>query len=90
MSGFFTDLLKSRFNLPRSSVIPLIALGFLTSQLVLLYRVDLVEDLWMGSMMVGASYGTVFVVFPNVVIELFGIGMHSPHSSSKHCTDYMP
>lgn len=72
--GFVTDLLKSRLHLPRSSVIPLIALGFLASQLALLYRVDRVDDLWMGSMMVGASYGTVFVVFPNVIIELFGIG----------------
>lgn len=45
-------------------------------------NVTRVEDLWSASMLTGASYGTVYVVFPNVAIEWFGISKQTLASLS--------
>jgi hypothetical protein len=56
--GPLADQAKHRLRLPRSFFIPVISLGFLVSQLVLLGTTD-VHNLWIASVLLGASYGTI-------------------------------
>lgn len=74
--GIFADFAKNRMNIQRAYCIPLVAMFFFTSQLVAMAIVD-VKDLWKASLLVGFSYGSLFGLFPTIIIDWFGMRMSS-------------
>ncbi|TFY68862.1 hypothetical protein EVG20_g3394 [Dentipellis fragilis] len=83
--GVLADTVKSRLRYPRSFCIPLVASLFILSQLVLI-STDSVQGLWKASAILGLAYGSMFGLFPTVVIEWFGLGMfsHTPLARPMH------
>ncbi|KAA1479102.1 MFS general substrate transporter [Dentipellis sp. KUC8613] len=74
--GVLADAVKSRLRYPRSFCIPLVAGLFILSQLVLI-GTDSVQGLWKASAVLGLAYGSMFGLFPTVVIEWFGLAHFS-------------
>jgi hypothetical protein len=70
--GIFTDFVKNRMGLRRAYCIPLVAVFFFSSQLVAMSIVD-VNQLWKASLLVGFSYGSLFGLFPTIIIDWFGM-----------------
>ena len=70
--GIFTDFVKNRMGLRRAYCISLVAVFFFTSQLVAMSIVD-VKVLWKASLLVGFSYGSLFGLFPTIIIDWFGM-----------------
>jgi len=76
--GVFTDFIKNRLGLRRAYCISLVAMFFFISQLVAMSVVD-VKNLWKASLLVGFSYGSLFGLFPTIIIDWFGM----PHFSEN-------
>lgn len=74
-TGVIADFAKSR-GIKRAWCISIVATSFLISQLAGL-RVRDIEHLQYAVILVGISYGGVFGLFPNIVIEWFGMSTHS-------------
>jgi len=71
--GIVADTAKSRFRVPRSFCLPLVAALFILSQLSLMVIGD-VHHLWMASVLLGLGYGCWFGLLPTISIEWFGLG----------------
>ena len=76
ISGIGADLVKNRLSLPRTYCICAVAALFVFSQVVAT-RIEDVQHLWTASVLLGLAYGSVFAVFPTVVIEWFGLAHFS-------------
>lgn len=74
--GIFADFVKNRIGLRRAYCISLVAIFFFTSQLVAMSIVD-VKELWKASLLVGFSYGSLFGLFPTIIIDWFGMSTSS-------------
>jgi len=74
--GILADTAKSRFRVPRSFCLPLVAVLFILSQLSLITIGD-VRHLWMASVLVGLGYGCWFGLLPTICIEWFGLAHFS-------------
>ncbi|KAG8751375.1 hypothetical protein FRC11_009469 [Ceratobasidium sp. 423] len=69
--GFLADHIHTR-TLPRTSCLLLSASIGILAISILLFTTD-VNSLWIVSALWGVSYGTVFALFPALVLERFGI-----------------
>ncbi|KAF9068493.1 major facilitator superfamily domain-containing protein [Rhodocollybia butyracea] len=76
--GLLSDLVKSRFNLPRSTLLILVAFIVLSSQVAAAYIED-VRILWRASALLGLGYGSMFSLYATLCIEWFGL----PHFSEN-------
>jgi len=74
--GLLADLVKTKFNSPRSFCIALVAAAFVLSQYMATV-IDRVADLWQASALLGLAYGGVFGLFPTMTIEWFGLSHFS-------------
>ncbi|CUA69470.1 putative membrane protein YMR155W [Saccharomyces cerevisiae S288c] [Rhizoctonia solani] len=70
--GFLADHLSHSHTIPRTSCLLLSATIGIIAISVLLNLTD-VDRLWIVSALWGVSYGTVFALFPALVLERFGI-----------------
>ncbi|KAJ1305540.1 hypothetical protein OPQ81_000545 [Rhizoctonia solani] len=70
--GFLADHLSHTHTIPRTSCLMLsTAIGIVATSILL--NVTDVNRLWVVSALWGVSYGTVFALFPALVLERFGI-----------------
>ncbi|KAJ4479063.1 major facilitator superfamily domain-containing protein [Lentinula aciculospora] len=76
--GLLADLIKSRFGLPRSTLLILVAFIILSSQIAAAY-IDNVRILWRASALLGLGYGSMFSLYATLCIEWFGL----PHFSEN-------
>ena len=72
ISGIGADLIKNHLSLLRTYCICAVAALFVLSQIAAT-RIEDVQHLWTASVLLGLAYGSVFAVFPTVVIEWFGL-----------------
>ncbi|ORY24135.1 major facilitator superfamily domain-containing protein [Naematelia encephala] len=72
LGGIFSDFCKSKFELRRIWFLPIVALGFIVSQVAGLNTTS-VKHLWIVSTLLGGSYGSLFNVIPMLVLEWFGM-----------------
>ncbi|KAJ1299468.1 hypothetical protein OPQ81_002531 [Rhizoctonia solani] len=70
--GFLADHLSHTHTVPRTSCLMLSATIGIVATSILLNVTD-VNRLWVVSALWGVSYGTVFALFPALVLERFGI-----------------
>lgn len=71
--GLLADVTKNQLRLPRSFCMAVVAALFIISQLTV-FHVEHVNDLWKGSALLGLAYGSLFGLFPTIVIEWFALG----------------
>ncbi|KAF9530910.1 major facilitator superfamily domain-containing protein [Crepidotus variabilis] len=76
--GLVSDFTKSRYDMPRSYCLVLVASLFFVSQFVLTEVAD-INHLWLASSILGLAYGSVFSLMPTVCLEWFGM----PHFSEN-------
>ncbi|KAF9067639.1 major facilitator superfamily domain-containing protein [Rhodocollybia butyracea] len=76
--GLLSDFIKSRFGLPRSTLLILVAFILLCSQVASAYIED-VSILWRASALLGLGYGGMFSLFATLCIEWYGL----PHFSEN-------
>ncbi|KAJ3998319.1 major facilitator superfamily domain-containing protein [Lentinula boryana] len=76
--GLLADLIKSRFGLPRSTLLILVACIILSSQIAAAY-IENVRVLWRASALLGLGYGSMFSLYATLCIEWFGL----PHFSEN-------
>jgi len=74
--GIIADTFKHRFGYPRSFATIIVAAGFILSQLIT-YHIEDIQHLWKASIILGASYGMLFGLYPTLVIEWFGLSHFS-------------
>jgi hypothetical protein len=70
--GLTSDFTKNYLGFPRSYCLSLVAILFIASQ-ILAASIQDITELWKASAMVGLAYGSVFGIFPTMVIEWFGL-----------------
>ena len=71
--GIVADTIKSRYRIPRSFCLPVMASLFILAQLLLTAIGD-VRHLWTESVLLGLAYGCWFGLLPTISIEWFGLG----------------
>ncbi|KAJ3719285.1 major facilitator superfamily domain-containing protein [Lentinula raphanica] len=76
--GLLADFIKSKFGLPRSTLLILVASIILSSQLAASY-IENVRVLWRASALLGLGYGSMFSLYATLCIEWFGL----PHFSEN-------
>ncbi|KAE9407195.1 MFS general substrate transporter [Gymnopus androsaceus JB14] len=76
--GLLSDFVKSRFDLPRSTLLVLVAFILLLSQVAAAY-IENVGILWRASALLGLGYGSMFSLYATLCIEWFGL----PHFSEN-------
>ncbi|KAL0958795.1 hypothetical protein HGRIS_014115 [Hohenbuehelia grisea] len=74
--GLTSDYAKNSFGAPRSYCLVLASLLFLCSQVAIISINDL-DKLWIGSIMLGFSYGSAFALVPTLCIYYFGMSHFS-------------
>lgn len=70
--GLIADFTKNYLHLPRSFCISLVCVLFIISQ-VSVYVTEDTDHLWKASALLGVAYGSLFGLFPTMVIEWFGL-----------------
>ncbi|THH01153.1 hypothetical protein EW145_g6962 [Phellinidium pouzarii] len=76
LSGVGADLVKNQLSAPRTYCLCVVAVLFVTSQ-VLAAHITNVEGLWHASALLGLAYGGVFGLYPTIAIEWFGLAHFS-------------
>ncbi|EJU05967.1 MFS general substrate transporter [Dacryopinax primogenitus] len=74
--GVSSDVSQHHLGAKRSYLLSFVALSFIVSQLVAA-RISYATHLWVASMLLGLSYGSVFGIMPMVSLEWFGMGHFS-------------
>ncbi|KZT51818.1 MFS general substrate transporter [Calocera cornea HHB12733] len=74
--GVSSDVSSHHLGAKRSYLLSFVALSFIVSQLVA-SRIERATHLWVASMLLGLSYGSVFGIMPMVSLEWFGMGHFS-------------
>jgi hypothetical protein len=68
-------LIKNKYNLPRSYLLPPIAALFFLSQLLLVTVVgNHIAQLWIASLLLGLAHGCLYSLYPTLCLEWFGMG----------------
>ncbi|RHZ86414.1 hypothetical protein Glove_51g63 [Diversispora epigaea] len=70
--GFLSDLAKHFYDIPRISFLGLAALWLLIGQMLILFWIQQVDNLWMVTCFVGYGFGIQYGIAPTITGELFG------------------
>ena len=71
-AGLVSDFTKSKYGMPRSYCLVLVAVIFFISQIATASIND-ITHLWIASALVGLAYGGAFSLLPTVCLEWFGL-----------------
>ena len=74
-SGLMADFTKNRLHQPRSFCVTLASLAFFISQMTCI-GVDDVRTLWKASALLGLAYGSMYGLYPTIIIEYFGMRVY--------------
>ncbi|KAF9062603.1 major facilitator superfamily domain-containing protein [Rhodocollybia butyracea] len=75
--GILSDLVKARWNIPRSYLLVLVPIFALASQITLASYIIVVSGLWISSALLGLGYGMLFSLSTAIVTEWFGLAHFS-------------
>ena len=72
ITGSMSDLVKNKYDMPRSYLITLVASLLLLSQIVAA-NINNISHLWIASSLLGLAHGSTVSLFPAVCLEWFGM-----------------